>query len=91
MDLKDIVSTMTPEVRENLSRAIEIGRWPDGSRLTEQQKADSMQALIAWDAFYGEKTEEPFKVQKGGEFNRTVVKESANQDKTIIKTINLDS
>ena len=74
MELKDIVSAMTAETRENLSTAIEIGRWPDGSKLTEQQKASSMQAIIAWDSYYGEKTTEPFRVQKGGKFNRIVNK-----------------
>ena len=76
---------MTPETRANLATAIEIGRWPDGSKLTEQQKSSSMQAVIAWDAYYGEETNEPFRVQKGGEFNRTVKKTAS--EKEIIKII----
>jgi len=85
MELKNIVATMSPEIRENLSRAIEIGRWPDGSKLTEQQKSSSLQAVIAWDSYYGEKTDEPFRVQKGGEYNQGVKKSSScNSDKHII-------
>ncbi len=76
---------MTPETRANLATAIEIGRWPDGTRLSEQQKSSSMQAVIAWDAYYGEETNEPFRVQKGGEFNRTVKKTTS--EKEIIKII----
>jgi len=91
MDLKDILSSMTTEIRENLARAVEIGRWPDGTQLTDQQKASSMQAIIAWDATYGEQTDEPFKVQKGGELNRKVKKSTKINDQDSIKTINIDS
>ncbi|MCP3674523.1 MAG: YeaC family protein [Gammaproteobacteria bacterium] len=83
MDLKTIVSTMTPETRENLATAIEIGRWSDGSKLTEQQKSSSMQAIIAWDAYYGKETNEPFRVQKGGELNRTVKKDNSKEDSKV--------
>ena len=68
MDLKSIIKAMTPEIRDNLSRAIETGRWPDGSELTQKQREDSMQALIAWDSVYGEDSGEPFKVSRGGKF-----------------------
>ena len=68
MDLESIIKAMTPEIRDNLSRAIETGRWPDGSALTQKQREDSMQALIAWDSVHGEDTGEPFKVSRGGKF-----------------------
>ena len=85
MDLKNIVATMSPEIRENLATAIEIGRWPDGSKLSDQQKSSSLQAIIAWDSYYGEKTDEPFRVQKGGEYNQGVKKPpSKAQENTII-------
>ncbi|MCP4270549.1 MAG: DUF1315 family protein [Gammaproteobacteria bacterium] len=77
MDLKDVLSAMTPEIRERLSTAIEVGRWPDGSKLTEQQKSSSIQAVIAWDAHFGKITDEPFKVQKGGKLNSKINKTSA--------------
>jgi len=89
MDLKTVVSSMTLEIRNNLCLAVEIGRWPDGTPLTEEQKASSMQAVIAWDSFNGEKTDEPFKVQKGGTINRTVNKSSSGSDES--KTINTKS
>ena len=78
---------MTPEIRENLSTAVEIGRWPDGNPLTKEQKAICLQAVIAWDANYGEVTDEPFKVQKGGVFNSRGMKPQTESDVTVIKTI----
>lgn len=90
MDLKQIISTMTPEIRDNMARAVEIGRWPDGTRLTDEQRSNTLQAVIAWDAYYGDETDEPFKVQKGGDIIRTV-KKSSSTGKDVIKTINIDS
>ena len=78
---------MTQEVRDSLSTAVEIGRWPDGNVLTKDQKATCLQAVIAWDASYGVVTDEPFKVQKGGTFNSKGIKPQIQSDVTIIKTI----
>ena len=95
MDLKDIVSSMTQEMRDNLAYAVEIGKWQDGTPLTEQQKSSSLQALIAWDSYHGEVTDEPFKVQKGGKLNRNAKKASSTTNnkanQTIIKTTNIDN
>ena len=39
MNLDDIINSMTPEVYQRLSTAVELGKWPDGVALTEEQKA----------------------------------------------------
>lgn len=38
MNLDDIINSMTPEVYQRLSTAVELGKWPDGVALTEEQK-----------------------------------------------------
>ena len=101
MDFNTIVSTMTPEIRDNFSRAIEIGRWADGSKLTDEQRATCMRAVIAWDASYAEETDEPFKVQKGGKLITSISKTKAKNiaadttsdatSDTIIKSITIDN
>ena len=40
MNLDDIINSMTPEVYQRLSTAVELGKWPDGVALTEEQKAN---------------------------------------------------
>ncbi len=65
---------MTSEIRESLSTAVETGRWANGDKLTQQQRENSLQAIIAWDAHFGEETNEPFRVQKGGKLNRKINK-----------------
>ncbi|GIX29540.1 MAG: hypothetical protein KatS3mg124_0012 [Porticoccaceae bacterium] len=37
------------EVYEGLVRAVELGKWPDGTRLTAEQRALCLQAVIAYD------------------------------------------
>jgi uncharacterized protein len=93
MDLSKITAAMTPEIRDNLAKAIEIGKWADGTKLTEQQLADSMKAVIAWDATHAEETDEPFKVAKGGRYKTAAdMRAKSNvptSDERIILTNNL--
>lgn len=49
MDLQQILKAVTPAVYERLKRAVELGRWPDGNRLTPAQRDLCLQAVIAYD------------------------------------------
>lgn len=48
MDYQQMIENMSPELYQSLKRAVELGKWPDGSRLTDEQRANAMQATIAW-------------------------------------------
>ena len=48
MEYQQMISAMSREVYDSLRRALELGKWPDGSRLTPEQRVESMQAVIAW-------------------------------------------
>ncbi len=50
MDVKDLIAAMTPEVYQRLARAVELGKWPDGVALTPEQKENSLQAVMLWQA-----------------------------------------
>ncbi|WP_439858958.1 YeaC family protein [Pseudomonas sp. MBLB4136] len=43
------IENITPEIYQSLKLAVEIGKWPDGRRLTQEQKELTLQALIAWE------------------------------------------
>ncbi|BAU75212.1 YeaC family protein [Metapseudomonas furukawaii] len=45
-----LISNITQDVYESLKLAVEIGKWPDGRVLTQEQKELSLQAMIAWEA-----------------------------------------
>ncbi|MBL4833295.1 MAG: DUF1315 family protein [Pseudomonas sp.] len=45
----EMLRNITPEVYASLKQAVEIGKWPDGRRLTQEQKELCMQAMIGWE------------------------------------------
>lgn len=45
----DLIESITPETYETLKIAIEIGKWGDGTKLTQEQKELTMQAMIMWE------------------------------------------
>lgn len=50
MNLDEIINSMTPEVYQRLSTAVELGKWPDGVALTPEQKENSLQLVMLWQA-----------------------------------------
>ncbi len=50
MDIEQIIASMTPELYQRLASAVELGKWPDGVALTPEQKENSMQLVMLWQA-----------------------------------------
>lgn len=50
MDFNSLVSAMAPETYQKLADAVAIGRWADGTLLTEQQKEQTLQLVMAYQA-----------------------------------------
>jgi uncharacterized protein YeaC (DUF1315 family) len=48
MDFKTLVSAMAPETYHKLADAVGTGRWADGTPLTEQQKEQTLQLVLAY-------------------------------------------
>jgi len=49
MNFNQLIAKITPEIYQNLKTSIEIGRWPSGEKLTEEQQANSLQAVLAYE------------------------------------------
>lgn len=47
-NLDSILATMTPEIYQRLATAVELGKWPDGVALTQEQKENSLQLVMLW-------------------------------------------
>ena len=45
----EMIENITPDIYQSLKLAVEIGKWPDGRKLTQEQKELSLQPLIAWE------------------------------------------
>lgn len=50
MDIDQLLKQVTPEIYQRMKAAIETGKWPDGSPVSEQQRENCLQLVIAWDA-----------------------------------------
>lgn len=48
-DLQTLLENITPEIYEALKRAVELGKWPGGNRLTSAQRETCLQAVIYYD------------------------------------------
>jgi uncharacterized protein YeaC (DUF1315 family) len=49
MSIEQLLATMTPEVYQSLKRAVELGKWPTGDRLSQEQRETCMQAVVAYE------------------------------------------
>jgi uncharacterized protein YeaC (DUF1315 family) len=49
MDFEKLIENITPDIHLSLKRAIEIGKWPDGKIVTQEQRSLCMEAVIAYD------------------------------------------
>lgn len=49
MDFDTLIARMDTATCASLRQAIELGKFPDGRRLTDEQRALCMEAVIAWE------------------------------------------
>jgi uncharacterized protein YeaC (DUF1315 family) len=50
MTYDEIVRIINPEIHCNLKRAIELGKWPNGIALTQEQKEICIRAIIYYES-----------------------------------------
>ncbi len=52
MDFQQLIQNMSPDIYASLKRAVEIGKWPDGRVLNQEQKELCMEAVINYEHLY---------------------------------------
>jgi uncharacterized protein YeaC (DUF1315 family) len=65
-DYAKLVDSLTPDIVERFTEAVETGKWPDGSALTESQRDNCMQAIMLYNARHNS-SDEPFTISAQGE------------------------
>jgi uncharacterized protein YeaC (DUF1315 family) len=65
MDFEKLISSMSPEINASLKRAIEIGKWPDGKKLTDEQKALCMEAVLTYEQRFVKEEERVGYIDRG--------------------------
>jgi len=48
--IDELIDAMTPTIYENLKTAVELGKWGDGTRLTQEQVESCLQTIILYEA-----------------------------------------
>lgn len=52
MDKQQILDALTPEIVEKFRTAIQLDKWENGVRLTDEQRHTCMQAVMVWEHEY---------------------------------------
>ena len=48
-EFTQVINKLTPEIYQRMRTSIEIGKWPDGRVLSQDQKEHAMRAIIAYE------------------------------------------
>ncbi len=49
MTYEELIERLDPTVYQNLRRSIELGKWPDGRKLTPEQREICLEAVIYYE------------------------------------------
>ena len=75
MDYSKLIDSLTPDLVARFSEAVETGKWPDGSALSDEQRENCMQAIMLYNARHNQ-TDQPFTIDAEGQI-RTAKKQRA--------------
>ena len=67
-DINSLAQNLSLELFQRLNEAVETGKWQDGIALSTQQKAETLQLVLAYQALYNENPDH-FTIAKGGELH----------------------
>ncbi|GGP37878.1 YeaC family protein [Shewanella saliphila] len=67
-DINKVIDEMPEEVYQRLLSATELGKWDDGTVLTEQQRESTLQVVMMYQARKLDQTEH-FTIAAGGNIN----------------------
>ncbi|MBA5762441.1 DUF1315 family protein [Vibrio sp. 404] len=66
MDVEQLVNAITPEAYERLLYAVETGKWPEGTTLSQEQRDSCMQAVMLYQSKHNAEAQH-MTVAQGGE------------------------
>lgn len=68
MDAEQLIDAITPEAYERLLFAVETGKWPEGTPLSQEQRDSCMQAVMLYQSKHNSEAQH-MTVAKGGEIS----------------------
>lgn len=81
MQVEQLINAMSPQVYQVLKQAVEIGKWPNGVALTDDQKEQATQAMMLYQGTHLEQTDH-MSIGKGGVINHHSKAQLKNQFNT---------
>lgn len=78
MDKQAILAALTPQIVDKFRRAIEIGKWENGDKLSDEQRQTCMQAVMVWEHEYLPQDERTGYIHKPIKEDKTVVGEACD-------------
>ncbi|MGY5449471.1 YeaC family protein [Agarivorans sp. MS3-6] len=93
MDVEKLLAAMSPEIYQNMLTAVETGRWPDGKKVTKEQRDHTQQMVILYQAKHNHQPQH-FTVGTDGELvmkSKQELKRQYREEQTIIKVAQHDS
>lgn len=66
LNINDVTKKISPLLYQQLTQAVETGKWLDGLPLTESQKENCLQLILTYQSLFNE-TPDHFTIAKGGE------------------------
>lgn len=90
--IDDLIENMTPEIYERLRTAVELGKWPDGNPLTADQKTNTLQLVMLWQAKHNDDNQH-MSIAKGGEIvhkSKQELKAQFNHEQISISNVDQD-
>ncbi|SMF40115.1 hypothetical protein SAMN02745866_02594 [Alteromonadaceae bacterium Bs31] len=57
MDQNEILKHLTPVIYQRFKTAVELGKWPDGSKLSAKQLETCLEAIVVYEQKYIEETQ----------------------------------
>lgn len=73
----EFVQSLSPEIIQNLRRAVELGKFPDGRTVSRNQKELMLEAILKYE------TEHIEEADRVGYIDKSRVKASVNSDSLI--------
>lgn len=92
-NINEYAKNISPDLYEKLRTAVETGKWLDGAALSEEQKAHSLQLVMAYQKEFNEQPDH-FTIAQSGEIHmesKKILKQqfSEKDDTTKVHLINL--
>lgn len=53
MTYEELIERLDPTVYKSLRRAVELGKWPDGRQISDEQRSICMEAVIYYENRHG--------------------------------------